>query len=211
VSTSASTKLTRDTYDETPTESRDASVARRNDERMNVVPLGIPGALQLTPQVYTDQRGYFKEVFSAPRYAAAGITQPFVQDNVSRSARGVVRGLHGDPRMSKLVQVLVGRAYDVIVDVRPDSPAFLRWVGVTLDAGEHAQVYIPAGCLHGFLALDENTLLSYKQTHAYDPAFDRGIAWDDPDLAIEWPLAGARPLLSAKDAQNPTLRTAGLL
>ncbi len=113
--------------------------------------------------------------------------------------------------MAKLVQVVRGRAYDVLADVRPGSPTFMRWHGVMLGEGEHTQVYIPAGCLHGFLALEDGTMLSYKQSAEYDPAAEFGIAWDDPDLAIAWPLEGVAALLSAKDRQNPTLRERGLL
>jgi dTDP-4-dehydrorhamnose 3,5-epimerase len=107
--------------------------------------------------------------------------------------------------------VLRGAAYDVIVDIRRESPTYLRWHGVELKASEHTQVYIPAGCLHGFLALEDDTLLSYKQSATYDPATEIGVRWDDPDLAIAWPLGAAQPLLSPKDASNPTLRRLGLL
>lgn len=178
---------------------------------MEVVPLPIAGALALTPRAFVDERGYFKETYAASRYAAAGIAEAFVQDNVSRSNRGVLRGLHADRRMSKLVQVLTGSAFDVIADLRPGSPSFQRWYGTTLRAAEHTQLYIPAGCLHGFLSLEDGTLLAYKQSAEYDPASEFGIAWDDPDLAIAWPLDGATPALSPKDACNPTLRASGLL
>ena len=138
-------------------------------------------------------------------------TRRFVQDNLSLSQRLVLRGLHSDPQMAKIVQVLTGTAYDVIVDVRRESPSFMRWHAVTLRAREHTQLYIPAGCLHGFLALEDETALLYKQSAEYDPATEFGVAWNDPDLAIEWPLGGAAPILSAKDAGNPTLRERGLL
>ncbi len=178
---------------------------------MEVDKLAIAGALAITPDVFWDDRGYFKEIFSAKRYADAGIKDTFVQDNVSLSKTRVLRGLHGDPRMAKLVQVLAGSAFDVIADVRKDSPTFGKWCGVQLSAGDHRQVYIPAGCLHGFLALEDGTLLSYKQSALYDPQTEFGVRWDDPDLAIEWPLEGAMPRISAKDAGNPTLRQLGLL
>jgi dTDP-4-dehydrorhamnose 3,5-epimerase len=178
---------------------------------MDVQPLPIAGALTLVPRVFEDERGYFKETYAASRYRASGVAETFVQDNLSLSRRGVMRGLHGDRRMGKLIQVLAGSAYDVIADVRPDSPTFLKWHGITLRAKEHTQLYIPPGCLHGFLALEEGTLLAYKQTAEYDPSQEIGIAWNDPDLAIAWPLEGLEPLLSPKDAKNPTLRAAGLL
>lgn len=178
---------------------------------MEVHQLAIGGALEIIPNVFADERGYFKETYSAGRYRAAGVSDEFVQDNVSRSAQHVLRGLHGDPRMAKLVQVLAGSAFDVIADVRKDSPTFGKWCGVQLSAGDHRQVYIPAGCLHGFLALEDGTLLSYKQSALYDPRTEFGVRWDDPDLAIEWPLEGAMPRVSAKDAGNPTLRQLGLL
>lgn len=145
------------------------------------------------------------------RYCAAGADAAFVQDNLSLSNRFVLRGLHGDTRMAKLVQVLRGSAFDVIVDARRDSPTFRHWYGSTLRAQDHTQLYIPAGCLHGFLALEDATLLFYKQSAEYDSAHEFGIAWNDPDLAIEWPLGGAAPILSPKDVANPTLRERGLL
>ncbi|HEY5340013.1 MAG TPA: dTDP-4-dehydrorhamnose 3,5-epimerase [Candidatus Aquilonibacter sp.] len=178
---------------------------------MDVTPLPIAGSFTIVPTVFEDERGSFKETFSASRYRTAGIGDTFVQDNLSVSHRLVLRGLHGDPRMAKLVQVVRGRAYDVLADVRPGSPTFMRWHAVVLGEGEHTQVYIPAGCLHGFLALEDATMLSYKQSAEYDPATEFGIAWDDPDLAIAWPLGGAAALLSDKDRQNPTLRRRGLL
>jgi dTDP-4-dehydrorhamnose 3,5-epimerase len=178
---------------------------------MDVSTTAIFGALRIVPSVFRDDRGYFKETFSASRYQRAGIANTFVQDNVSLSKRGTLRGLHGDHRMAKLVQVLEGSAFDVIVDLRPESPTYRRWLGIPLDATSHAQIFIPAGCLHGFLALEDGTLLAYKQTAEYDPASEIGVAWNDPDVGIEWPLAGLEPLLSPKDAANPTLRELGFL
>ncbi len=178
---------------------------------MEVSTTAIPGVLHIVPKVFRDDRGYFKETFAASRYAQAGIGNTFVQDNVSLSKRGTLRGLHGDPRMAKLVQVLEGSAFDVVVDLRKASETFGRWIGVKLEAASHAQLYIPAGCLHGFLALEDDTLLVYKQTAEYDPASEIGVAWNDADITIEWPLDGMKPLLSAKDAANPTIRELGLL
>lgn len=178
---------------------------------MNVSTTAIFGVLQIVPDVFRDDRGYFKETFSASRYERAGIANTFVQDNVSLSKRGTLRGLHGDRRMAKLIQVIEGSAFDVVVDLRPESPTYRHWLGIPLDGTSHAQVYIPAGCLHGFLALEDNTLLAYKQTAEYDPAFEIGVVWNDPDIGIKWPLRGTEPLLSRKDAANPTLRDLGLL
>ncbi len=173
--------------------------------RMDVRPLPIADALLIVPRVFADDRGSFKETYAATRYAEAGICETFVQDNVSSSDRDVLRGLHGDPRMAKIVQVLAGAGFDVIADIRAGSPTYGQWCGEYLRAGEHKQLYIPAGCLHGFLSLEDGTLLTYKQTALYDPATEIGIAWNDPTLAIAWPLEGREPRLSPKDASNPTM------
>ncbi len=170
---------------------------------MDVKTLPIPGALLLRPRIFTDERGSFRESFSTERYAAVGIGERFVQENVSLSRHGVLRGLHGDPRMSKIVQVLAGDAFDVIVDARPRSATFGRWYGYDLRAEEGTQLYIPAGCLHGFLSLADGTVLHYLQSALYDPQSEFGVAWNDPSIGIAWPLA--TPILSAKDAANPPL------
>ena len=136
---------------------------------MHVERLPLGGAMLLSLPAFCDTRGYFKEAYSSARYRAAGITDDFVQDNVSYSHRNVVRGLHGDPRMSKLVGVLAGEAYDVIVDVRPGSPTRGRWHAVTLRAGEHRQIFVPAGFLHGFLALSEDVALPLQTKRALRP------------------------------------------
>jgi dTDP-4-dehydrorhamnose 3,5-epimerase len=167
--------------------------------------LPISGALRLRLRAFADRRGYFKETYTNERYRDAGITEAFVQDNVSLSNRGTLRGLHGDARMAKLVHVLVGEAFDVIVDARRGSPTYGKWHGEYLRGNEHVQLYIPAGCLHGFLSLADGTILSYKQSAVYDPTTEVGVAWNDPDIAIAWPLDGLTPLLSAKDARNPAL------
>ncbi len=177
---------------------------------MKIQPLPVAGALSIVPDVFSDDRGYFKEVYAARRYAAAGIGETFVQDNLSRSGLGVLRGLHADPRMAKLVQVLRGEAFDVIVDIRAQSPTYRRWCAAHLRGEDHAQLYVPAGCLHGYLSLSEDVLFLYKQSALYDPATEFGIAWNDPELAIPWPLDGRIPRLSAKDAANPTLAERGL-
>jgi dTDP-4-dehydrorhamnose 3,5-epimerase len=176
---------------------------------MHVEQLPLSGALLLTPKVFNDDRGSFEELFATERYAAAGITETFVQDNLSVSRRNVLRGLHGDPRMSKLVRVVSGEAFDVIVDARPGSPTRLRWYGTLLRAAEHRQIYVPTGFFHGFLALSETVVFLYKQSALYDPSTERGAAWNDPSLAIDWPLGGAVPVLSAKDAANPPVADLG--
>lgn len=176
---------------------------------MQRIPLPLSGSFLLQLDNFADERGAFKEVYSEPRYRAAGIAETFVQDNLSRSVRGVLRGLHGDPAMAKLVQVVHGEVFDVIVDLRPASPTFGAWHGERLAAQEHRQLYIPSGFLHGFLTLSEEALFLYKQSAVYAPEREVGIAWNDPDLAIAWPLDGSRPLLSAKDRHNPTLRERG--
>lgn len=150
------------------------------------------------PDVYEDDRGFFKEIYSTAKYRALGLDDEFVQDSVSYSSRNVIRGLHGDTAMSKLVQVLRGKIWDVIVDARRDSPTCGRWQGFYLSEHNHTQLYIPAGFLHGFLALTEDVVFVYKHGSLYDPATEFGARWDDPSLAIAWPLAGP-PRVSAKD------------
>lgn len=161
----------------------------------------IEGVLLVVPTVLGDERGYFKETYVRSTYEALGITDDFVQDNVSVSRRNVVRGLHGDPSMSKLVQVLHGEVFDVVVDGRPGSPTFGKWEAFSLSEENHRQVYIPRGCLHGFQALSGQVVLSYKQSARYDPAREVGVLWNDRALAIAWPdPAGA--ILSQKDRAN---------
>lgn len=168
---------------------------------LQALPTKLTGAVIIKLPAFADDRGLFKETYVRSKYAAIGITDDFVQDNVSFSRRGVLRGLHADPRMSKLVQVLRGEAFDVIVDTRSDSPTFGKWEGVHLRADEHTQLYIPAGFLHGFLALTDDVVFTYKQSAEYAPEREIGVRWDDPDLAIAWPLTGA-PEVSPKDLRN---------
>ena len=172
---------------------------------MEVEELPLAGALMLTPYTFGDERGFFKETYSLERYRACGITESFVQDNVSLSHRDVLRGLHGDLRMAKLVSVVRGSVFDVIVDVRTASRSYGRWWGATLTAAAGRQIYIPQGFLHGFLALEDDTIFAYKQSVAYDPATEVAIAWNDAELGIAWPLEARRPILSRRDAANPTL------
>ena len=178
---------------------------------MNVTRTRLPGVLLLEPKRFGDDRGFFMEMFHAQRYAEAGITAPFVQDNFSRSARGILRGLHfQEPNaQGKLVQVLAGAVYDVAVDVRRGSPTFGQWVGVELTADNRHQLWVPPGFAHGFCVLSESADFHYKCTDVYSPASERGIAWNDPDLGIPWPVTS--PLLSGKDAAAPRLKDAPLL
>lgn len=161
----------------------------------------------LTPPVFADQRGSFRELFSLERYRDCGIGDSFVQENSSLSRRNVLRGLHGDARMAKLVSVLRGSVYDVIVDVRTQSATYGEWHGATLTAADARQIYVPRGFLHGFLTLEEDTIFWYKQSATYDPGCEFGVAWDDADLRIEWPLGEVAPILSPRDAANPPLRS----
>ncbi len=173
----------------------------------------IPGALVVEPAVFTDARGWFTETFHRKRYQAAGIAVglSFVQDNLSSSVRGTLRGLHYQRTrlQGKLVWVTRGEVFDVVVDVRRDSPSFGAWFGTLLSATDHRQLWVPPGCAHGFLATSEVADVAYKVTAAYAPDDERTIRWDDPDLAIAWPLTGS-PVVSARDAAAPRFRDAEL-
>ena len=173
---------------------------------MNCIETGIDGLLIIEPDVFGDDRGYFKETWHAQRYADAGLPGQFVQSNVSRSAPGVIRGLHyqyPEPQ-GKLVQALEGRIYDVAVDIRTDSPTFREWVGVELSASNHRQLYVPEGFAHGFCVLgDEPAMLSYMCTRVFSAEADAAIAWDDPEIGVEWPIKPDS--LSAKDSAAPRL------
>jgi dTDP-4-dehydrorhamnose 3,5-epimerase len=159
----------------------------------------LPDVMIIEPDVHGDERGFFKETWNRQRYAELGLERDFVQDNVSFSRRGILRGLHfQNPNpQGKLVQVLQGEVYDVAVDVRAGSPHFGRWVGVTLSAQNHLQLYIPEGFAHGFCVTSETALFCYKCTDFYNAKAEYSLRWNDPDLAIEWPVAD--PELSAKD------------
>lgn len=170
---------------------------------MNATPLAIPDVILFTPRVFGDERGFFFESYNQRAFReATGLTPDFVQDNHSRSARGVLRGLHYqiEPRaQGKLVRVVQGAVFDVAVDIRPGSPTFGRWVGEELSADNKRQMWIPPGFAHGFLTLTESAEFLYKTTDFYSPEHERCIAWNDPDLAIKWPLGDQAPALSAKD------------
>ncbi|HHX63303.1 MAG TPA: dTDP-4-dehydrorhamnose 3,5-epimerase [Chloroflexi bacterium] len=172
---------------------------------MKVIETRLPGVLIVEPDVFGDNRGFFLESYSYRKYAEQGISDQFVQDNHSRSTRGVLRGLHyqSSPGQAKLVRVVTGGVYDVAVDIRHGSPTFGQWVGVTLSAENHRQLYIPVGFAHGFCVLSDVADFLYKVTSYYAPELERGIAWDDPDLAIDWPVD--EPILSARDREHPRL------
>jgi dTDP-4-dehydrorhamnose 3,5-epimerase len=173
---------------------------------MKVSLASIEGLLIIEPSVFGDDRGFFMESYSRDRYAEAGLPRDFVQDNVSRSTRGILRGLHlQHPHdQGKLCQVLEGEVFDVAVDVRVGSPTFGRWEGVTLSSKNKRQFYVPPGFAHGFCVLSDQALFSYKCTDFYSASSEIGVAWNDPDIGIAWPISA--PRLSAKDAENRRLK-----
>lgn len=176
---------------------------------MKLIQTTLPGVLLLEPQVFGDERGFFVETFQESLLAHAGLDVRFVQDNQSRSRRGVLRGLHYQLQQpqGKLVRAARGRVFDVAVDVRLGSPHFGRWFGAILDDESHRQMYIPAGFAHGFVVLSEVADFVYKCTDYYHPQSEQGIRWDDPQIGIEWPAEILDSLsLSAKDLQAPLLR-----
>jgi dTDP-4-dehydrorhamnose 3,5-epimerase len=172
---------------------------------MKVFETELPGCLLLEPQVFGDDRGFFYESFNRDKLAAHGLTSNFVQGNVSRSARGVLRGLHYQwPKpQGKLVSVLEGEVWDVAVDIRQGSPTFGRWAAAVLSAENKRHFWIPEGYAHGFVVLSDSALFTYLCTETYDREADAGIRWNDARLAIDWPVA--EPMLSAKDANAPFL------
>ncbi len=172
---------------------------------MKVIETALPGALILEPQVFGDARGFFYESYNQAKYRAVGIDHHFVQSNVSRSARGVLRGLHyqwPNPQ-GKLVSVLEGEVYDVAVDIRHGSPMFGQSAGVMLTAANHRHLWIPDGFAHGFCVVSEFATFTYQCTALYDPKADAGIRWNDAALGIDWPVSD--PLLSDKDGKTPLL------
>lgn len=164
--------------------------------------ISISGARLFIPDVYNDDRGFFKETYQSAKYRALGLFDEFVQDSVSFSKKNVLRGLHGDPEMSKLVTVLNGAIWDVVVDVRAGSPTYGSWEAVDLSAANHRQLYIPKGCAHGFLALTDDVVFAYKHSALYDPQREFAYRWNSPALAITWPLT-TPPIMSPKDQSAP--------
>jgi dTDP-4-dehydrorhamnose 3,5-epimerase len=173
---------------------------------MNVKDTPLAGLLVIEPRVFRDERGMFWETYHARRYAEAGIADPFVQDNASRSVKGALRGLHYQLKrpQGKLVWVVRGEVFDVAVDIRKSSPTFGKWYGLRLSGDEPKQLYIPPGFAHGFCVLSESAEFAYKCTNLYAPDDERGIMWNDPDIGIDWPVA--EPRLSPKDQRFARLR-----
>lgn len=174
---------------------------------MKIIECDIEGPLIIEPDVFGDERGFFLESWNAETFARAGLDWSFVQDNHSHSQRGVLRGLHfQNPNpQGKLLRVTRGAVFDVVVDLRRSSATFGRWAGVTLSAQNKRQFWVPEGFAHGFLVLEDHTDFVYKLTAVYAPHDEHTLAWDDPDLAIAWPLHGTEPLLSAKDRHGRSL------
>jgi dTDP-4-dehydrorhamnose 3,5-epimerase len=176
---------------------------------MEIQPTSIPDLVIIDPLVHGDVRGFFLETYHRRKFADAGITSEFVQDNLSRSRRGILRGLHYQIRrpQGKLVSVLAGEVFDVAVDLRRSSPTFGHWFGAKLTAESHRCLYIPPGCAHGFYVLSESADFFYKCTDFYVPEHERTLSWSDPALAINWPLEGD-PVLSEKDQRGVLLEDA---
>ncbi|ANU07158.1 dTDP-4-dehydrorhamnose 3,5-epimerase [Paraurantiacibacter namhicola] len=174
---------------------------------MKIRECAIPGPLVIEPSVFGDERGFFMESWNAEKFAAAGLDIAFVQDNHSRSQKGVLRGLHfqNPGPQGKLVRVVSGAVYDVAVDIRRSSPNFGKWVGVKLSAANKLMFWVPQGFAHGFLTLVDGTDFLYKCDAPYAPQAEHTLAWDDPALGIDWPLAGMEPQLSGKDREGRPL------
>lgn len=169
---------------------------------IQVLPTVFAEAKVFVPDVFEDDRGFFKETWSAPKYADFGIPTEWAQDSCSWSTRNVVRGVHYDFRMAKLVQCLKGRIFDVIVDLRRESQTYLRWQGFVLTDRNHKQVFVPAGFGHGFLALEDDVFVHYKNSVPFDAKIEGAVSWRNPRIGIQWPLVGD-PRISTKDAAVP--------
>lgn len=174
---------------------------------MKIVETALPGVLIIEPRVFGDARGFFMETWNALAFAEAGLDLTFVQDNHSRSQKGVLRGLHFQNPLpqGKLVRVTRGAVFDVAVDLRWSSPHFGKWVGAELTAQNKRMLWVPEGFAHGFLTLEDETDFLYKCTAPYEPTCEHTLAWDDPAVAIEWPVAGLDPIISEKDARGLAL------
>lgn len=178
---------------------------------MQFIPTQIPGVVMIEPRVFGDSRGYFMETYQAERYAAAGISTNFVQDNQSGSQQGTLRGLHYQIQQAqgKLMRAISGEVFDVAVDLRRGSPTFGTWAGIVLSSENKRQLWIPPGFAHGFYVLSAYAEISYKTTDYYAPQWERAVRWDDPDLGIAWPLVdGKPPILSARDAAAAAFQSA---
>lgn len=176
--------------------------------KFKAIKTSIPGVLVIEPTVFGDKRGYFMETYSKKDFEELGIRDEFVQDNQSKSHKGVLRGLHFQKQHSqgKLVRVISGEVYDVVVDCRPGSETFGKWVGATLSAENKRMFYIPQGFAHGFVVLSDEAEFTYKCTDFYDPTDEGGIPWNDADIGVEWPKVDGEWLLSEKDKLHPSFR-----
>lgn len=177
--------------------------------KFNFIKTDIPDVQIIEPTVFGDDRGYFMETYQIDEFAAAGIDKPFVQDNQSRSTKGVLRGLHFqiEHPQSKLVRVVSGEVFDVAVDLRPDSPTYGKWEGAVLSAENRRQFFVPRGFAHGFLVLSDIAEFCYKCDDVYHPNDEGGLMWNDPEIGIEWPiLEGMELVLSEKDKAHPGLK-----
>ena len=175
------------------------------------IPTKLNDVIIIRPKVFPDERGFFLESFNKREFAEAGIPDTFVQDNISHSRKGVIRGLHYQARQAqgKLVKVLQGTIFDVVVDIRKGSPAFGTYVGIELSGKSPDMLFVPVGFAHGFLALEDDTEVQYKVTDFYAPQYDAGICWNDPLLGIQWPLTKygiSKVVVSPKDAMLPSLK-----
>lgn len=175
---------------------------------MKVIETAIPGVLFLEPQVFSDARGFFLEIYNQRAFARLGLPKYFVQDNQSHSKKGVLRGLHyqSEQAQGKLVRVLQGEVFDVAVDLRRESPTFGQWVGERLSGLNQKMIWIPEGFAHGFLTLSETADVAYKVTDFWAPEYEKTLVWNDPDVAIAWPPLGPEPILSDKDRAGHTFK-----
>ena len=173
--------------------------------KFNFIETGLSGVIIIEPTVFGDARGYFMETYTRREFAQGGIDREFVQDNQSKSSRGVLRGLHFQKQhpQGKLVRVVSGEGFDVAVDCRPGSPTFGKWTGATLSAENKKMFYIPEGFAHGFVVLSDEAEFTYKCTDYYTPGDEGGIPWNDPGIGVEWPQVGTPFLTSEKDAEHP--------
>ncbi|MHB1314631.1 MAG: dTDP-4-dehydrorhamnose 3,5-epimerase [Christensenellales bacterium] len=178
---------------------------------IKVINTSIEGLVVIEPKVFGDDRGYFMETYNFEDFSSAGLPMTFVQDNQSRSKKGVLRGLHMQTKypQGKLVRVISGEVYDVGVDMRKGSPTFGKYEGVLLTGENKRMFYVPEGFAHGFLVLSEEAVFTYKCTNFYHPEYEAGIIYNDSSIGIDWPLSGMEVLLSDKDKRNPTLKDAG--
>lgn len=178
---------------------------------MEIIKTGFNGLVVIKPDVFTDSRGYFFESFNTASYKNAGIDFLPVQDNESRSSKGVIRGLHYQLRphqQAKLIRVIEGKIYDVALDIRKDSPTFGKWFGIELDSNSKTQLFIPGGFAHGFSVLSDIAVILYKVDNIYNKLSERGINLNDPDLKIDWKLGNISPVISEKDQKSPLFRNA---